>query len=76
MASVRYRSVDRIGPEHVGRRVTVRRKLAEGGYSDVVGVCERADDDAVAVRDRRGDLIVIVRTEIFAARVISATSSG
>ena len=69
---MRYRSADQIGPEHVGRRVTVRRKLSEGGYSDVIGVCEQVDASSVTVRNKQGESIVIGRAEIVAARVINA----
>ena len=67
---MKYRSADQIGPEHVGRRVTVRRVLSEGGYSDVLGVCEEADTDSVTVRNKDGEAIVIARSEITAARVV------
>jgi hypothetical protein len=67
---VRFRSVDQIGPEHVGRRVTVRRTLPEGGYSDVVGVCEQADPDSVTVRNKKGEAITIRRGDIVASRVV------
>jgi ribosome maturation factor RimP len=67
---MKYRSADQIGPEHIGRRVTVRRKLAEGGYSDVLGVCEQADATSVTVRNKEGEAIVIERSEIVAARVV------
>ena len=55
---------------NVGRRVTVRRKLAEGGYSDVLGVCEEAGPDSVTVRNKKGEAIVIERSQIVAARVV------
>lgn len=67
---MRFRSAGQIGPEHVGRRVTVRRALPEGGYSDVLGVCEQADADAVTVRNKDGEAIVISRSQIVAARVV------
>ena len=67
---MKYRSVGQIGPEHIGRRVTVRRTLAEGGYSDVLGVCEQADADSVTVRNKQGEAVVIERSQIVAARVV------
>ncbi len=69
---MKFRSVDQIGPEHVGLRVTIRRKRPEGGYSDVVGVAEHIDEASVTVRDRGGRVIEIQRGEIAAARVIEA----
>jgi ribosome maturation factor RimP len=67
---VKYRSVDELGAEDVGRRVTVRRRLSEGGYSDVIGVLEHADKTSVTVRDRNGHRHTIERTDIAAARVV------
>jgi hypothetical protein len=67
---VRFRSVDQIGPEHLGRRVTVRRVLSEGGYSDVVGVCEQADAESVTVRNKKGEAITVRRSDIVASRVV------
>jgi ribosome maturation factor RimP len=56
----------------IGQRVTIRRRLPEGGYSDVVGVLEHADESTVAVRDKRGQLVTIGRAEIAAARVVTS----
>lgn len=42
----------------LGARVIVRRRLAEGGYSDVVGDVLTADDDGVQVETRRGPVHV------------------
>ena len=67
---MRFRSVGQIGPEHLGRRVTVRRALAEGGYSDVVGICEQADADSVTVRNKKGEAITVRRGDIVASRVV------
>lgn len=38
----------------VGTRVIVRRRLAEGGYSDVLGDLLTVDDDGVQITTRRG----------------------
>jgi len=69
---VEYRSVDQIGKEHQGHRVTIRRKLPDGGYSDVVGIAEHVDDASVRVRTHKGEAVEINRSEIAAARVIEA----
>jgi len=69
---VKYRSVDQIDKEHQGHRVTIRRKLPEGGYSDVVGIAEHVDDASVTVRNHKGETIEIDRSEIAAARVIES----
>lgn len=69
---MRFRSADRLDPSHVGRRVTVRRRLPGGALSDVVGVLEELDDVTVAIRDRTGALVRVARTEVVAARVVRA----
>lgn len=42
----------------VGGRVVVRRRLAEGGYADVLGDLLARDEHGVVVRTRRGDVAV------------------
>lgn len=42
----------------VGARVVVRRRLPEGGWSDVLGDLLAVDADGVVVRTRRGDVAV------------------
>ena len=69
---MKYRSIDQIGKEHQGHRVTSRRTLPEGGYSDVIGIVENVDDASVTVRNRKGETIEIERREIAAARVIES----
>jgi hypothetical protein len=69
--SPRYRSVDELGPEHVGRRVTVRRRLPDGMLGDVIGVLEKLDDKELVILDRRGHRNTISIGDMVAARVIS-----
>ena len=64
-----------IDASKVGRRVTIRRRLPEGGYSDVVGVLEDADESSVAVLNKRGELVTIARAEIAASKVIPSKPS-
>ena len=70
--SFEYRSVDTLGPQHRGHRVTVRRKLSEGGYTDIVGVLEHIDISSANIRTHKGDVVTIPRSEIAAARVVEA----
>jgi hypothetical protein len=70
--TLEYRSVDQIGPEHRGHRVTIRRKLREGGYSDVIGIVEHVGPAFVTVRNHKGEKVEINRSEIAAARVIGS----
>ena len=71
---MRYRYAVRIGPADVGRRVVVRwrRPTPAGGeeVADVVGPLEAADEHAFAVRNRRGELVVVPRERALAAKVI------
>ena len=69
---MKYRSVDQIDKEHQGHRVTIRRKLPHGGYSDVVGIAELVDDASITVRTHKGETVEIGRSEIAAARVIGS----
>jgi hypothetical protein len=74
--AMRYRYVVRIGPEDIGRRVVVRwrRPAASGSgedeVADVVGPLEACDDNGFAVRNQRGELVLIPRERAMAAKVI------
>ena len=46
----------------IGARVVVRRRLDEGGYSDVLGRLLEADDGGVLVATRRGEVRVPARS--------------
>ena len=65
-----YRSSNRLDGTHVGRRVTVRRRLAEGGTSDTIGVLEAIDPLGIRVRRDNGDVVEIRVGDVVAARVI------
>ena len=54
----------------LGRRVTVRRRLSTGGFSDVVGILETCDDEQFGIRDRSGRLRRVERAEVVAAKVV------
>ena len=66
---MRFRPKDVLTAADVGRRVTVRRSLDEGGTTDVIGELLSADDEAVEVRRKDGTAIRIAREAITAARV-------
>ncbi|MGV8965900.1 MAG: hypothetical protein ACOH2F_06435 [Cellulomonas sp.] len=53
----------------VGTRVIVRRRLAEGGYSDVLGDLLTVDDDGVQVTTRRG-VVRVPAAEIAIGKLI------
>ena len=67
---MRFGSKNVLGPEHVGRRVTVRRALPEGGKSDTIGILSSFGETEVVVVDRTGTHVRIARADIVAARVI------
>lgn len=59
-----------IGPGDVGRRVSVRRRLAEGGLSDAVGVLESWADGLLHVRRRDGSVVAIAEDALVAGKVV------
>lgn len=59
----------------VGARVVVRRRLADGRYSDVLGELLTTDDDGVRVRTRRGD-VSVPATEIAVGKVVPPARPG
>jgi N-acetylglutamate synthase len=65
---MRYRPKDRLSPEDVGRRVTVRHRLPDGASTDVVGEL-LAVGDAIEVRKRDGSVASISADAVIAARV-------
>ena len=62
---VRY--VLSVGPDDVGARVVVRRRLAEGGSGDLLGELLQWDEDVV-VRDRSGVAHTVRRSDVLAAK--------
>jgi hypothetical protein len=48
----------------LGIRVTIRRRLPEGGYADWVGTLEEADEHGVQVRRRTGESRYFTAPEI------------
>lgn len=66
-----YRSSSRLDVTHVGRRVTVRERLREGGSSDTIGVLESIDSVGVRVRRADGVVVEIRLGDVVAARVIA-----
>jgi len=63
------RYADALGPEHVGRRVVVRRRLAGGGLGDVLGTLLRFDE-LVVVRDRHGVEHAVARGDVVAGKPV------
>lgn len=67
------RFVHRISPEDVGKRVTVRIRLAEGGFTDVIGVVESWEQGALTLRRRDGSLAEVAEDSIVASRIVPQT---
>jgi hypothetical protein len=61
----------RVGCEDLGRRVTVRYRLEQSGFSDVVGILETCDERAFGIRDRTGALRTVTRSDVVAAKVVA-----
>ncbi len=59
-----------VGPGDVGVRVSLRRRLAEGGYGDVLGIVERWSDGVVEITRRDGSVVVIDESTVIAAKRI------
>lgn len=59
-----------VGCEHVGLRVSIRRRLPDGAATDTVGTLEACDAETFRVRDKRGTLVTIPRAAVVASRVV------
>ncbi|HEY8479958.1 MAG TPA: hypothetical protein VIL71_09030 [Spirillospora sp.] len=64
------RLVVRIGRSDVGRRISLRRRLPTGEYSDVVGVLESWSGGTLTVRRRSGELVEVPEETMVAAKVV------
>lgn len=67
---MRYRYRVAIDCEHLGRRVSVRYDDTGGVRRDVVGILETCDEQSFGVRDRRGELRLVRRADVVAAKVV------
>lgn len=54
----------------VGRRVSLRRRLPDGRYTDVVGVLEAWADGVLTVRRRDGSLAALPEDSLVAGKVV------
>lgn len=68
---MRYRLRVAVTEADLGRRVSVRFRPDDGGFSDVVGVLETCTAEAFGIRDRRGELRIVERGRVVAARVVA-----
>jgi GNAT superfamily N-acetyltransferase len=61
-----------ISAADVGSRVSVRRKLAEGGLGDVLGELTAWGDGALTVRRKDGSSVRIAESDLIAGKVVPA----
>lgn len=65
-----HRLTVRVTEADIGRRVTLRRVLADGRFADTVGVLESWRDGVLTVRRKNGDLAHVRADELVAGRVV------
>jgi hypothetical protein len=66
----RARLVVSVTPDDVGRRVSLRRHLPTGGYSDVVGVLESWSHGTLKIRRRDDALVEVAEDTLAAGKVV------
>lgn len=70
------RYVVRIGPGDIGRRVTIRSRLAAAAgkqpATDTVGLLRSWEDGVLTVERRDGSIRTILEQDLLAARVVPA----
>ncbi|MDL4772146.1 MULTISPECIES: hypothetical protein [Thermomonosporaceae] len=64
------RLVVKVGPADVGQRVSLRRRLPTGEYSDVIGVLESWSGQTLQVRRRTGELVEVPEEIVVAGKVV------
>ncbi|MEV2274190.1 hypothetical protein AB0I72_01270 [Nocardiopsis sp. NPDC049922] len=67
---MRGRLVHRITREDVGKRVSVRIHLTDGGFTDIVGVVESWEDGVLTLRRRDDSVVEVAESSIAASRVV------
>ena len=64
------RYVHRIVPEDVGKRVSVRIRLPDGRFTDVVGVVEGWTDGVLLIRRRDDSIAEVVESTIVSNGIV------
>ncbi|GAA3199359.1 hypothetical protein [Actinocorallia longicatena] len=59
-----------VTPADVGQRVSLRRRLPTGEYSDVVGILESWSDGTLTVRRRTDEIVTIAESVLAAGKVV------
>ena len=61
-----------VGPEAVGKRVMLRYRLPEGGYTDVLGILTVWTESTAEVRRADDALVQVSRADIVAGKPVPA----
>ncbi|UOE22215.1 hypothetical protein NI17_023185 [Thermobifida halotolerans] len=59
-----------VTPDDTGQRVTVRFRLPDGRFRDIVGVLESWHDDVLVLRRRDGSVAHVDAGDVVASRVV------
>ena len=59
-----------ITPAETGHRVSVRRRVPGGKFSDVVGVLEAWEHGVLTIRRRDGDRVTVAEDTLVAGKVV------
>jgi hypothetical protein len=59
-----------VRPGDSGMRISLRRKLPEGGYGDVLGNLLSWADGVVRVERRNGEVVAVAEADVVAAKRI------
>ena len=57
-----------VSPTDLGVRVSLRRRLAEGGLGDVLGVLESWQDGVLVLRRRDGSAVSVTEADVVAVK--------
>lgn len=69
-----FRFVTSVAPSDVGSRVSLRRSVPDGKFTDVVGVLEGWSDGVIRVRRRDGSLVEFGADTLVAGKVVPEPS--
>ncbi|HLU70909.1 MAG TPA: hypothetical protein VKZ82_01910 [Nonomuraea sp.] len=64
------RFFNEVTPDDLGRRATLRLRLPDGRFRDIVGVLEWWRDGVIGVRRRDGELAEVAAADVVAGRLV------
>ncbi|TDQ54764.1 hypothetical protein EV190_10180 [Actinorugispora endophytica] len=59
-----------LAPRDIGRRATVRFRLPDGRFRDIVGVLESWRDGVLVLRRRDGSVAQVDEADVVASRIV------